>query len=159
MKRDAYVHHYFSPTVGWLELQVSDRGVRSISFVEPPRSPARRVDGPVMPGLIQELDQYFRGVPVIFSLPLAPDGGSSFQRRVWEELRRIPWGQTRSYGEIAQAVGKPGAARAVGGANGANEIPILIPCHRVIKADGSLGGYASGTDVKRKLLELEGVRV
>jgi O-6-methylguanine DNA methyltransferase len=113
----------------------------------------------MMPKLIEELDRYFRGDPVVFSVPLDPESGTPFQRHVWDELRRIPWGQTRSYGDIASAVGKPGAARAVGSANRANQIPILIPCHRVIKADGSLGGYASGTHIKKRLLELEQVRL
>lgn len=81
--------------------------------------------------------------------------GTAFQQRVWEELRRIPAGETRSYGELAAALGKPGASRAVGGANGANNIAVLIPCHRVIAADGGLGGYAYGTDIKAELLRRE----
>lgn len=81
--------------------------------------------------------------------------GTAFQQRVWQELRRIPAGETRSYGELAAALGKPTASRAVGGANGANNIAVLIPCHRVIAADGSLGGYAYGLEIKRKLLEKE----
>lgn len=81
--------------------------------------------------------------------------GTAFQQRVWQELRRIPPGETRSYGELAALVGKPQASRAVGGANGANNIAVLIPCHRVIAADGALGGYAYGTDIKRELLRRE----
>ncbi|KUO50402.1 MAG: 6-O-methylguanine DNA methyltransferase [Sphingomonadales bacterium BRH_c3] len=81
--------------------------------------------------------------------------GTAFQQRVWQELRTIPPGETRSYGELAAALGKPAASRAVGGANGANNIAVLIPCHRVIQADGSLGGYAYGTDIKRELLKRE----
>lgn len=81
--------------------------------------------------------------------------GTAFQQRVWEELRRIPPGETRSYGELAAALGKPKASRAVGGANGANAIAVLIPCHRVIAADGSLGGYAYGTEIKAELLRRE----
>jgi len=83
--------------------------------------------------------------------------GSVFQQRVWAELRRIPPGQTRSYAEIAAAVGQPGAVRAVGTANGSNPIAILVPCHRVVRSDGSLGGYAGGLETKRLLLRAEGV--
>jgi len=83
--------------------------------------------------------------------------GTAFQQRVWEELRRIPHGETRSYGELAAALGKPKASRAVGGANGANNVAVLIPCHRVIAADGSLGGYAYGLAIKAELLRREGV--
>lgn len=82
--------------------------------------------------------------------------GTAFQQRVWQALREIPPGETRSYGELAAALGNPGASRAVGGANGANNIAVLIPCHRVIAADGGLGGYAYGTDIKRELLRREG---
>lgn len=81
--------------------------------------------------------------------------GTAFQQRVWEELRRIPPGETRSYGELAAALGQPGASRAVGGANGANHVAVLIPCHRVIAADGSLGGYAYGLEIKAELLRRE----
>jgi AraC family transcriptional regulator, regulatory protein of adaptative response / methylated-DNA-[protein]-cysteine methyltransferase len=82
--------------------------------------------------------------------------GTAFQQRVWEELRRIPHGETRSYGELAAALGNPKASRAVGGANGANNIAVLIPCHRVIASDGSLGGYAYGLAIKAELLKREG---
>jgi len=81
--------------------------------------------------------------------------GTAFQEAVWRELRRIPAGETRSYAEIAAAVGKPGAVRAAGSANGANNVAVLIPCHRVIRSDGTLGGYAYGLDIKRELLRRE----
>jgi methylated-DNA-[protein]-cysteine S-methyltransferase len=104
----------------------------------------------------QQLDEYFQGVRREFSLNLDPRG-STFQLRVWEELCSIPYGQTTSYGELANrlALG-PNSARAVGSANGANPIAIVIPCHRVIGANGALTGYAYGLDYKRALLELEG---
>lgn len=85
--------------------------------------------------------------------------GTAFQEAVWQELRRIPLGETRSYADIAAAVGAPGATRAVGTANGANPVAVLVPCHRVIRSDGSLGGYAGGLDRKVKLLEAEGVKL
>ncbi|MFN2331521.1 MAG: methylated-DNA--[protein]-cysteine S-methyltransferase [Halomonas sp.] len=97
---------------------------------------------------------YLDGRRRSFSLPLAP-GGSDFQRQVWAALLRIPWGKTRTYGELARRLGREGAARAVGAANGANPLPLLIPCHRVV-AVGGLGGYSGGLALKRRLLELEG---
>jgi AraC family transcriptional regulator of adaptative response/methylated-DNA-[protein]-cysteine methyltransferase len=81
--------------------------------------------------------------------------GTAFQEAVWSELRRIPPGETRSYAQLAAAVGKPGAVRAAGSANGANNVAVLIPCHRVIRSDGTLGGYAYGLEIKRKLLDKE----
>lgn len=102
-----------------------------------------------------QLAEYFRGERREFDLPLAPRG-TPFQLRVWEELRRIPYGATVSYAELAARVGNPGAFRAVGRANGTNPIPVVIPCHRVINTGGALGGYGGGLPVKRALLELEG---
>jgi methylated-DNA-[protein]-cysteine S-methyltransferase len=101
-----------------------------------------------------QLDAYFEGERTTFDLPLAPVG-SEFQRRVWTALQEIPYGQTESYGEVAERIGSPGAARAVGLANGKNPIGILIPCHRVVGANGSLTGYGGGLDRKRQLLDLE----
>ena len=85
--------------------------------------------------------------------------GTAFQEAVWRELRKIPAGETRSYADIAAAVGQPGAVRAVGTANGSNPVAVLVPCHRVIRSDGSLGGYAGGLERKRKLLEAEAATV
>lgn len=112
-------------------------------------------DAPPFPLLRRQLTEYFAGERTAFELPLAP-AGSPFQRDVWNALLAIPYGETRSYGELAAAVGKPGAARAVGRANHDNPIGVVIPCHRVIGAGGSLTGYAGGVDRKRYLLELEG---
>ena len=102
--------------------------------------------------------EYLNGQRQVFDLPLAPVG-TPFQQQAWQALREIPFGQTRSYGEQARAIGRPGAARAVGMANRSNPIPILIPCHRVIGADGSLTGYVAGMELKRALLEVEGVKI
>ena len=101
-----------------------------------------------------QLDAYFAGELTTFDLPLAPRG-SGFQQRVWAALQQIPYGQTASYGELAERIGSPGAARAVGLANGKNPIGILIPCHRVVGSNGSLTGYGGGLDRKRQLLDLE----
>ena len=86
-------------------------------------------------------------------------GGTDFQKRVWQALRKIPVGRTKSYGEIAQAIGRPKAVRAVGGACGANPVPVLVPCHRVLAANGKIGGFSGGLERKRQLLSREGVKI
>ena len=101
-----------------------------------------------------QLAEYFAGDRQAFDLPLAASG-TAFQQRVWTALREIPYGQTTSYGKIAASIGLPDAARAVGVANGQNPLPIIVPCHRVIGADGSLTGYGGGLAAKRWLLDLE----
>lgn len=103
---------------------------------------------------IEEMDEYFRGKLRDFSVPL-DIRGTYFQKKVWEALMAIPYGQTRSYGDVARAIGNPGASRAVGMANAKNPLPIIVPCHRVIRSDGSPGGYGGGIDLKLKLLDLE----
>ena len=105
-----------------------------------------------------ELDEYFYGRRHTFTVPLSPNG-TEFQCAVWKALRDIPYGQTRTYGEIAAAVGRPKASRAVGMANHDNPLLIFTPCHRVVGKDGSLTGFACGLEVKRRLLELEGARI
>jgi methylated-DNA-[protein]-cysteine S-methyltransferase len=102
----------------------------------------------------RQLSEYLDGVRAEFDLPLAPQG-TEFQRRVWEELRRIPYGETISYGELARRIGQPGSARAVGLANGRNPISIVVPCHRVIGASGKLVGYGGGLPRKQALLAHE----
>ena len=102
----------------------------------------------------RQIAAYFRGERREFDLPLAPQG-TAFQRRVWEELRRIPCGETISYGQLAQRIGNPAASRAVGHANGRNPIAIVVPCHRVVGAKGALTGYAGGLSRKERLLALE----
>lgn len=106
----------------------------------------------------RQLLEYFQGELQQFDLPLNPQG-TPFQQRVWAALREIPCGQTRSYKELAGAAGCPQGFQAVGQANGENPIPILIPCHRVIAADGSLGGYRGGPELKRSLLSIEGIHI
>ncbi|MBN1996457.1 methylated-DNA--[protein]-cysteine S-methyltransferase [candidate division KSB1 bacterium] len=105
--------------------------------------------------LISQFDLYFNGKPVRFSAQLNLTG-TPFQRQVWNLVQKIPWGQTKTYGQIAAELDKSGASRAVGAANGANPIPIIVPCHRVLASNGKLGGYAGGLEVKDALLRLEG---
>lgn len=103
---------------------------------------------------IRQLKEYFAGQRTEFDLPIAPEG-TEFQRRVWRSLQEIPYGQTISYGELARRVGNPKGSRAVGAANGKNPIPIVIPCHRVIGANGKLTGFGGGLPTKESLLALE----
>jgi methylated-DNA-[protein]-cysteine S-methyltransferase len=123
--------------------------------LRPSRPPAgARRDAAAFAAVAAQLAEYFAGERTTFALALAMDG-TPFQRLVWQELRRIPYGETISYGELARRVGKPDAARAVGLANGRNPISVIVPCHRVIGANGSLTGFGGGLERKRMLLELE----
>jgi methylated-DNA-[protein]-cysteine S-methyltransferase len=147
-----------STPVGRLLLAGVRDGLRGISFQNGfhPVEPApdwRRAEEPFAEALAQ-LDAYFAGRLRRFDLPLAPQG-TPFQREVWSALTAIPYGDTVSYRELARRVGRPLASRAVGAANGRNPIPIVIPCHRVIGADGSLTGFGGGLEIKRQLLALE----
>lgn len=108
--------------------------------------------------LFRMLDEYFKGKAVEFRIPLSLSG-SEFDRAVWEELRRIPRGSVETYGEVARSIGKPGAARAVGGACGRNPVPIVVPCHRVVAAGLRLGGFSGGIEIKKSLLGTEGLGI
>jgi len=147
-----------SSPVGSLVLRASNKGLVSID-----RGKVSRVKGETkaertVAQAARELDEYFAGKRRKFTVPLDLHG-TPFQLEVWQTLRRIPFGKAVSYGEEARMLGKPKAARAVGSANGRNPIPIIVPCHRVVAGDGSLGGYSAGLPMKRKLLALEGVSV
>jgi methylated-DNA-[protein]-cysteine S-methyltransferase len=130
-----------------------ENGFRSVRERYP--SAVEDVSHPVLAATRRQLEEYFTGRRREFDLPLAP-AGTDFQQRVWRLLREILYGETRSYGDLARAIGAPGAAQAIGQANGENPIAVIIPCHRVIAAGGGLGGYGGGLDHKRWLLRLEG---
>lgn len=115
---------------------------------------AVHAETPLLLQTVQELNEYFCGERRIFTLPLRPQG-TPFQLRCWQALREIPWGETRTYAQQAQAIGQPKACRAVGMGNHRNPLPILIPCHRVIGKSGALTGYAGGLAVKERLLQME----
>jgi methylated-DNA-[protein]-cysteine S-methyltransferase len=159
--RDQEWEVYLADTpMGPLRLCFTEKGLTAIEFAETGASSASEAPPPHLSPLIeavtQQLAAYFAGHPTDFAgLPLDPQG-TPFQRRVWQELQKIPRGQAISYKELAARVGNPRASRAVGQANGRNPIPLIIPCHRVIAADGTLGGYSSGLDRKRWLLRHEG---
>ena len=112
-------------------------------------------DDPFLFGVFDELKEYFNEKRKDFSVPLELNG-SEFQLKVWDELQKIPYGKTASYKTIAERLGDEKLLRAVGKANGTNPVPIIVPCHRVINSDGSLGGYSAGLKIKEKLLKLEG---
>ena len=146
--------------VGTLTLIASGQGLAAILWQDddPARvrlGPRQAASGhPVLDEAARQLDGYFAGMRTVFDLPLDP-AGTPFQQAVWEQLRAIPYGETRSYAAIARAIGRPAAVRAVGAANGRNPLSIVAPCHRVIGSDGSLTGFAGGLAAKRWLLAHE----
>jgi methylated-DNA-[protein]-cysteine S-methyltransferase len=151
----------FESPIGELLLTASDSALTGVWFpgkgkvtcapVNDGRGPANAV----LARACEQLVEYFAGTRTTFAVPLEP-AGTPFQRRVWEALRAIPYGATLSYSELARRLGDVRATRAVGAANGRNPIPIIVPCHRVVGADGSLTGFGGGLDRKRWLLEHEG---
>jgi methylated-DNA-[protein]-cysteine S-methyltransferase len=148
--------------LGPLWFGFTDRGLAALEFARDGASLAPGQDAPpphlkpLIEAAKRELIAYFSGSHTDFAALTLDPQGTPFQLQVWQELRLIPRGQTISYGELARRVGNPKASRAVGQANGRNPIPIIVPCHRVIAADGSLGGYSSGLDRKQWLLRHEG---
>lgn len=153
---------------GWIGLVGTEAGLWELIFPVPraddvleqvtyPVPGELRVDDAALGEIADQIKRFFQGERIDFSATIDPGIGTEFQRRVWDALRAIPYGQTRSYGEIAHIIGHPGAARAVGNACGANQVPIIIPCHRVLAANGMIGGFGGGLETKRMLLKLEGV--
>jgi methylated-DNA-[protein]-cysteine S-methyltransferase len=142
--------------VGSLLVETDGGAITRVWFTDDSPTTGPTDDLPdVLKEATRQLDAYFAGERDDFDLPLAPSG-TDFQRRVWSELEKIPYGETASYGDVARSLGMPpGASRAVGVANGANPIAIVVPCHRVIGANGTLTGYAGGLERKRYLLDLE----
>jgi methylated-DNA-[protein]-cysteine S-methyltransferase len=147
-------HSVFASPVGELLLVSNGEALTALHLApwKPPEG--SRQDDVLLGPAREQLRAYFAGELFDFDLPLAP-AGTAFQRRVWDELQRIPFGRTVSYGEIARRLGVPGAARPVGAANGRNPIAIVVPCHRVIGTDGTLTGYGGGLARKRWLLDHE----
>lgn len=137
---------------GTIQIEVSEKGIRKIFFTnkkidqEEPSAIAQKV--------IKQLSEHFTGKKTSFDFPLDVEG-TDFQKSVWEATAKIPFGQVTTYGDIAKMIGKPKASRAVGSALGKNQIGIVVPCHRVLASDGSLGGFAWGLDCKKGLLSLE----
>jgi len=156
----SYLYKTMQSPVGQLTLVGSDRGLAAVLWEDDDPSRVRlgerkeQASHPVLVQAQQQLEQYFAGKRRKFTVKLDP-AGTDFQTRVWNALRTIPFGETRSYGQIADQIGSCKAVRAVGAANGANPLSIIVPCHRVIGADGKLTGFAGGLAVKARLLALE----
>jgi methylated-DNA-[protein]-cysteine S-methyltransferase len=142
--------------LGTIYLAGDDEGLQELTFANNRRAVGGRIEdaGPFR-SVIQQLEAYFARALKKFDLPLNPQG-TPFQKTVWEALKEIPYGETISYGELAQRIGCPKGHRAVGTANGRNPISIIVPCHRVIGSDGQLAGYGGGLANKERLLALEG---
>ena len=140
--------------LGDIKITYTDKAITGIDIGASGYNSNESEPGALSESAIEQLNEYFTGKRKDFDLPLAPSG-THFQQKVWAQLQKIPYGQTRSYKDIAQAVGSPKGFRAVGMANNKNPIAIVIPCHRVIGADGSLVGYGGGLDMKQSLLDLE----
>ena len=162
--RQGYVSTTINSPVGPLTLVASDAGLAGVLWkgdrlgrVRLPVA-AENANHPVLLEAASQLDEYFAGRRTEFSLTLDLVG-TDFQRTVWNALLAIPFGETRSYGQIARQIGRPAAARAVGAANGRNPVAIVAPCHRVIGSTGVLTGFAGGLEAKVRLLALEGVRI
>lgn len=159
--RDGLASSTIGSPVGALTLVAGDRGLKAILWPDDDprrvRLPAADADPahPVLREAERQLGEYFGGARRVFDLPL-DFTGTDFQKRVWARLLEIPYGETRSYGEIARSLGDPNLTRAVGAANGRNPISIVAPCHRVVGAAGRLTGFAGGLEAKRYLLALEG---
>ena len=161
--------YYFDTPIGWLLIVENGKAVTQLNFIKDCALGERdqqvmNKDGsnnisftkatPLMKEAVKQLQEYFQGVRKNFELPLAPKG-TVFQQKVWKALQEVPYGETRSYKQIACVAGNEKASRAVGMANNRNPIPIIIPCHRIIGANGKLIGYAGGLEVKEYLLNLE----
>jgi methylated-DNA-[protein]-cysteine S-methyltransferase len=151
-------HCYIESMVGRLLLAGNEEGLKYISFMEGKHRITPDIDWmedrPYLAEAIRQIELYFQGKLRSFSLELAPQG-TPFQLNVLRALQEVPYGETISYGELAQRIGRPNVSRAVGAANARNPLPIVIPCHRVIGSDGSLVGFGGGLEVKKRLLDLE----
>ena len=144
---------YHQSPIGPIEIIATEDGILSLDFLDEGIAQGHAIP-PCLKECVEQIDLYFKGKLQVFSVKLRPNG-TEFQTRVWDQLRTIPFGETRAYGDIAALTGNPKACRAVGNANGKNKIAIIIPCHRVIGSDGELTGYASGIWRKEWLLNHE----
>ncbi len=150
-------YQYLDSPVGRLRLVSNGERLIAIEFenLQTEAAEGEECTDPALKACGKQLREYFAGKRQEFDLPLSPTG-TEFQKNVWRALKAIPYGELRSYRDIAESLQKPKAVRAVGAANGRNPLPIVIPCHRVIGSDGSLTGFAGGLEAKRVLLRLEG---
>jgi len=154
---DKMVKYSYNMPVGTIGIYEKENKICAVRLADI-QDVCEEKETPLIKETAQQLKEYFAGSRKEFTLPLLLEG-TDFQIKVWQALTKIPYGETRSYKQIAQNIGNPKAQRAVGGANNKNKILIIIPCHRVTGANGSLTGYACGIDIKRYLLNLEGVNI
>lgn len=147
---------YLETPIGWLQIAGTEAGISAITFSEENPTVFSAEVPECLQNCHQQLSEYFKGERLEFDLTLAPNG-TDFQQKVWQHLKAIPFGKTRSYLEVALQLGEPTYTRAVGSANGKNPLAIVVPCHRVIGANGSLTGYAGGLWRKKWLLQFEGI--
>jgi len=164
-----HYYHVFETALGWVAVLASKKGLRRVTLPQGSRVGAMESLGDIrgavndpaaFADLEKKLEAYYRGQKVTFAFPLDFSGSTPFRQKVWQAIKEIPYGETRSYGWVAQHAGRPGGTRAAGQATGDNPLSILVPCHRVIAADGSIGGFGGGRaaiDLKRRLLKLENV--
>ena len=153
MRKTSLLYDKYESPVGVLYLTFSGKHLVAVSFSKP--ADMAYMKGSAPDSLIRELTAYFNGLNSEFSSEMKFLSGTDFEKKVWSCLKKIPYGETRTYGWVAGEVGNPAATRAVGRALSKNPLPIVLPCHRVIESDGSTGGYSSGVNIKRRLLELE----
>ena len=145
---------YYDTKIGRIGIIDNGKAITKIYFANKNEINIEENETELLRETVKQLEEFFEGKRNCFDLPLEPKG-TEFQKKVWSALQEIPFGETRSYGEIAKIVGNEKASRAVGMANNKNPIPIIIPCHRVIGANGKLVGYAGGLNIKEKLLKIE----
>lgn len=150
MKHTAYI----KTALGSIKISEADGFITELLFVKDTLGIPGEQKTPLLEKAEKQIKEYLEGTSRGFDLPLAAKG-TDFQKTVWEALHKIPYGETRSYKQVAEMIGKPDASRAVGMANGKNPILLLTPCHRVVGSDGKLTGYAAGLEIKEQLLELE----
>jgi methylated-DNA-[protein]-cysteine S-methyltransferase len=154
MERSEEQREVIRTPIGELLLVADADGLSGVHFRIDQRPKRGKARLPVLQKAIRQIEEYFEGKRTTFDVPLSLRG-TPFQLECWLALQKIPYGATATYGEIARSIGRPAAVRAVGAANGANPIPIIVPCHRVIGSNGSLTGFGGGIDVKRWLLDFE----
>jgi methylated-DNA-[protein]-cysteine S-methyltransferase len=155
---DTYETAYIASPLGEIEIRRSRDSLTSLSINSGQSSRSVPVTDPILERAVRQLSEYFSRVRTQFDLPLSLSG-TPFQMEVWKALEDIPYGHTVTYGELAEKIGRPGSARAVGGAVGSNPLPIVIPCHRVMGSSGAITGYSAGDGIptKKALLDLEGI--
>jgi len=166
-----HYYHVFETALGWVACLSSDKGLKRVTLPHGSRAGAMEALGDIKgaennPAAFAELDKklkaFYRGQKVEFDLPLDLSDGTPFRQKVWQAIKEIPYGETRSYAWVAQRAGRPGGARAAGQATGDNPLGVVVPCHRVIAADGTIGGFGGGhiaINLKRRLLQLEKVKI